>query len=256
MLRSIVFGVLFYIATATLAVLGLPVLLGPRRWTLALLRLHARVSLALLRVIVGTRVEVRGLDRLPRGACLVAAKHQSAWDTFALVPLFADPAFVLKAELLRIPLYGWYCRKFGMIPVTRADGVSALRKLIATARSRTDEGRQVLIFPEGTRRPPGAPPAYKRGIVPLYEGLGVACVPVALNSGLYWPRRSWRRHPGTIIVEILPPIPPGLSRAALLARLEGDIETACDLLLREAAAGNPAPPLPDTAIARLAILAG
>jgi 1-acyl-sn-glycerol-3-phosphate acyltransferase len=164
---------------------------------------------------------------------LVASKHQSAWDTIALVTLFPDPAMVLKAELLKIPLYGWFCRKFEMIPVERSAGAAALRRMLKAAKTAAAAGRQIVIFPEGTRRAPGAEPDYKPGIVPLYETLGLACVPIALNSGLYWPRRAFRRYPGTIIVEVLEPIPPGLPRSAFRELLEQRIEEATARLVAE-----------------------
>jgi 1-acyl-sn-glycerol-3-phosphate acyltransferase len=242
MLRSLVFIAVFYLNTAVFLILGSPLLFGPRPWAMAALKLHARVSLWWLKLIVGTQMEVRGLDNVPRGPVLVAAKHQSAWDTFALIPLFRDPALVMKAELMRIPLYGWFSRKFGMIPIRREAGPSALREMLRQARARVAAGREVLIFPEGTRRPPGAPPDYKPGLALLYDGLRVPCVPLALNSGLYWPRRSLVRLPGTIIVEVLEPIPPGLKRSEFQAQVESRIEQACARLIEEAAsAPSPSP---------------
>jgi 1-acyl-sn-glycerol-3-phosphate acyltransferase len=211
------------------------------------LRLHGQACLWALRLVCGTRIEVRGRERLPPGPCLVVAKHQSAWDTFALIPLFADPAIVLKEELKWIPLYGWFCVKFEHILVSRERAAVALKRMLADARDRAAAGREIVIFPEGTRRPPGAPPDYKPGFVALYEALQVPCVPLALNSGLYWPRRSFLRYPGTIVVEILDVIPPGLPRAELRRRVEAEIEAASARLLREAAAAPSPPPAPETA---------
>ena len=240
LVRSGVFAIAFYVVTAVFLVLGSPLLLAPRSWAMAGLRAHAWTCLWLLRRLAGIRFEVRGRDKLPPGPCLIACKHQSAWDTFALVPLFRDPAIVLKAELGLIPLYGWFCRKFEHILIRRDRAAAALKALVADARARAGQGREVLIFPEGTRRPPGAPPDYKPGVVALYEGLGLPCVPVALNSGLYWPRRSLIRHPGTIIVEILEPLPPGLPRRQFRAELEQSIEAASNRLVAEAASqGQP-----------------
>ncbi|HXF53272.1 MAG TPA: lysophospholipid acyltransferase family protein [Hyphomicrobiaceae bacterium] len=235
MLRSLLFAAAFYVVTALYLILGSWLLMAPRSWAMAGLRSHARTSLWLLRAIVGIGMEVRGRERVPAGPCLIAAKHQSAWDTIALVLLFHDPALVMKAELLHIPVYGWFCRKFGMIPIRREAGPSALRQLVRAARARIAEGREVLIFPEGTRRAPGAPPDYKPGVLLLYEALGVPCLPLALNSGLYWPRRSLRRRPGTIVVEFLEPLAPGLARAEFKAELVSRIEEASTRLAREAA---------------------
>jgi 1-acyl-sn-glycerol-3-phosphate acyltransferase len=247
LLRSLAYFVAFYANTALFLVVGSWLLLAPRRWAMEGLKLHGRASLWLLKLICGTHLEVRGREKLPPGACLVASKHQSAWDTFALIPVFRDPAMVMKAELGWIPLYGWFSHKFQHIFVRRDKGPSALRALIRDARDRAAQGREIIIFPEGTRRPPGAQPDYKPGFVALYEGLGLPCVPVALNSGLFWPRRSFLRYPGTILIEILDPIPPGLPRAQARAVIQEKIERACARLVAEARAKPNPPPLPEPA---------
>ena len=237
---SLLFNILFYVTTSLYVVLGSPLLFAPRSWAMAALANHARFELFLLRHIVGLKLEVRGQDKLPRTACLVASKHQSAWETFALIPLFRDPALLMKRELFWIPFHGWFSRKFEMIPVDRDKGPVALRAMLRETRKRVADGREIIIFPEGTRRPPGAQPDYKTGVVLLYEALGIPCVPVALNSGLFWPRRSLLRKPGTIVVEFLDPIPPGLPKAEFLSRLTESIETASNRLLAEAKAKEPA----------------
>jgi 1-acyl-sn-glycerol-3-phosphate acyltransferase len=223
--------------------LGSFLLLGPRRYAMMGLKAHAIVSLWLLKTIVGTRMRVRGRDKLPKPPYLVACKHQSAWDTFALIPIFSDPALIMKAELMHIPFYGWFSRKFEHVFVRRDRGPAALRQLVRDARDRASANREVLIFPEGTRRAPGAEPDYKPGAVALYEGLDLPCVPVALNSGLYWPRRKLMRYPGTIVVEILDPLPAGMSRASFRAELERRIETASNRLIVEAARSPRPPPV-------------
>jgi 1-acyl-sn-glycerol-3-phosphate acyltransferase len=235
MLRSLIFLVVFYLNTAVFLIVGSPLLFGPRSWAMAALAAHGRASIWWLRVIVGTRLEVRGRENLPEGPALIASKHQSAWDTFGIVPLTRDPAMVMKHELLKIPLYGWFCRKFEMIFVRREVGPTALRRMVRDAKDRVAQGRDIVIFPEGTRRAVGAPPDYKPGIVLLYEALGVPCVPVALNSGLFWPRRSIMRRPGTLVVEFLPPIPPGLPRREFTPLLQERIETASARLADAAA---------------------
>jgi 1-acyl-sn-glycerol-3-phosphate acyltransferase len=240
-LRSAVFNLAFYLVTALMMLLGIWLLVGPRSWAMQGLRLHGLVCLWLLRVICGTRYEVRGRGNIPDGPCLVVAKHQSAWDTFALVPLFRDPAIVLKAELTRIPLYGWFCIKFEHILVRRDRAAVALKAMLADARARSEAGREVVIFAEGTRRAPGAEPDYKPGYAALYDALDVPLVPLALNSGLYWPRKSLIRWPGTIVVEILPPVAPGKPRPELRREVEAAIEAASWRLIAEAAR-EPSPP--------------
>jgi len=239
MARSLLFNLLFYVTTTLFVVLGSPLLFAPRCWAMAALAVHSRFELWLLKVIVGTKLEVRGQEKLPKGACLVASKHQSAWETFALIPLFRDPALLMKRELFWIPFHGWFSRKFEMIPVDRDKGPAALRRMLREARKRVADRREIIIFPEGTRRPPGAPPDYRTGVILLYEALGIPCVPVALNSGVFWPRRSLERRPGTIVVEFLDPIPPGLPKAEFLKRLTEAIETASTRLLDEAKAKEP-----------------
>ena len=240
MARSLLFNVLFYMTTALFVVLGSPLLFGPRRWAMAALAIHGRFELWLLKAIVGTRLEVRGREKLPKGACIVAAKHQSAWETFGLIPLFRDPALLMKRELFWIPFHGWFSHKFEMIPVDRDKGPAALRRMVREAKKRAAQGREIIIFPEGTRRSPGAPPDYKTGVVLLYEALDIPCVPLALNSGVFWPRRSLLRRPGTIIVEFLDPIPPGLPRAEFVERLISAVEAASARLLAETeASGTP-----------------
>jgi 1-acyl-sn-glycerol-3-phosphate acyltransferase len=253
MIRAGLYTGLFYLISALFLVLGSWLLLGPRSWAMKSLELHGRTCLWLLEKIVGTRLEVRGRENLPDGAALVASKHQSAWDTFGLVPLLRDPAIVMKRELFWIPFYGWFSAKFGMIFVHREAGPAALRRMARDAEDRALQGRHILIFPEGTRREPGAEPAYQPGALFLYDRLGLPCVPVALNTGLFWPRRSLRRYPGTIIVEFLAPIPPGLPRKTFAKRLERAIETASDALILEAAHSAHPPPIPESAAARLGI---
>jgi len=240
--RSILYAIAFYLVTALMLVAGIWLLAAPRRWAMQGLRLHGLVCTWLLRVICGTRLEVRGLENLPAGACLVVAKHQSAWDTFALVPLLHDPAIVLKDELKWIPVYGWFCVKFEHILVKRDRAAVALKKMVADAKARVAQGREVMIFPEGTRMAPGAAPDYKPGYLALYEALEVPLVPIALNSGLFWPRRRMARYPGTVIVEILDPIPPGRPRKAVKVEVENAIEAASARLRDEALKASKPPP--------------
>jgi 1-acyl-sn-glycerol-3-phosphate acyltransferase len=186
-----------------------------------------------LRIVCGITVEWRGLEKIPAGACLVAAKHQSVWETFALLTLFRDPTYILKRELLWLPLFGWAAWRARMIPVDRGGGKPALAAMAAHVRDALAAGKQIIIFPEGTRRPAGAEPKYKYGIAHLYgEGIA-ACVPIALNSGLFWARRQFLRYPGTITVEILDPIAPGLAIDVFFERLQRDLEAATARLVAQ-----------------------
>jgi 1-acyl-sn-glycerol-3-phosphate acyltransferase len=232
-LRSALFNVVFYLNLSLFLVLGTPFFFTPRKWSIRALQFWARSSLFWLRVIAGINMEVRGIANIPRGACLLAGKHQSFWETFAILPLLDDPAMVLKKELTLIPLFGWFIYKFGMIPIERSAGIKALRALIARSEHAVMVGRQVVIMPEGTRRAPDDPPDYKPGAAALYGSLSVVCVPFALNSGLFWPRRQFLRWPGTIVISFLPAVPPGLSHKEFQFFLEEAVETETSQLLLE-----------------------
>ena len=232
-IRSVVFNVLFYLVLAAYLMVAMPTLLLPRWGIIRLAQHWGRVNLHLLRIVCGITVEWRGLEKIPAGACLVAAKHQSVWETFALLTLFRDPTYILKRELLWLPLFGWAAWRARMIPVDRGGGKPALAAMAAHVRDALAAGKQIIIFPEGTRRPAGAEPKYKYGIAHLYgEGIA-ACVPIALNSGLFWPRRQFLRYPGTITVEILDPIAPGLPIDEFFERLQRDLEAATARLIAQ-----------------------
>ena len=234
--RSLIFNALYYANLIVHLIVALPTLVLPYPALRVFIRSYSRTSLWLLRVVCGTKVEWRGTEKIPKGACIVACKHQSAWETFALYAVLNDPVYVLKRELMWIPLFGWFMWKAGLIPIDRSAGMAALARMTARAQKALTCGRprQLIVFPEGTRRPPGAPPDYKPGIVYLYGKAGVTCVPMALNSGLFWPRRSLLHFPGTVVVEVLDPIPPGLDKDTFFARLREMIETASTRLLHEA----------------------
>ncbi|MGV3635635.1 MAG: lysophospholipid acyltransferase family protein [Pseudorhodoplanes sp.] len=223
--RSIVFNVVFYLVLFVYLIAAMPTLVMPRGALLAMLRSWCRLNLKLLKWICDIGCEFRGLENIPKGAALIASKHQSMWETFALITVLEDPAYILKRELLWIPFFGWCAAKAEMIPVDRGKRSQALAAMTERAKRETARGREIIIFPEGTRRAPGAEPKYKFGVAFLYTELGVPCVPVALNSGLFWPRRSFRRYPGVVRVEFLPPIPPGLDRQTFYDRLQDAIET-------------------------------
>lgn len=249
--RSILFNVLFYLNLTVQIVGALPTLAMPRWGILAVAKFWARTNLWLLRAVCGIKVEFRGLAKIPRGPLLVSSKHQSLWETFALLLILPDPAYIMKRELMWIPLFGWYAWKAGMIPIDRSKGSQALADMNERARQELARDRQIIIFPEGTRRPPGAEPRYKYGVVHLYLETGVPCVPIALNSGLFWPRRSIRRYPGTIRVEVLDPIAPGLGKEAFFERLQREVESATARLVAEGERDLVKNPTGDASLARL-----
>lgn len=230
-LRSLLFAGSFYLVSAIVAVGLSPMLLGPRKPLMAVLRFWSRLVTWMLRVICDVRVEVRGRENLPAGPAVIAPKHQCMFDIFGSLGLLPDGCFVLKKELLDIPFFGWWALRTGMIVVDREGHATALRKLVTDARDRLSESRQLVIFPEGTRREPGEAGVYKPGIAALYRELDLPVVPLALNTGVHWAPRGITMRPGVIVFEFLPAIPPGLKRAEFMRELEARIEPACQRLL-------------------------
>lgn len=253
LVRSALFNLAFYVHMIGVFVVVTPVYFFlSQRACMAVVSGWARRTLWLQRVICGTRIEFRGLDNIPADhRYILAGKHQSLWETFALLAVEPNAGVIIKRELLRVPVWGWWAAKAEMIYVDRGAGSGALKQIEQGAARVLAAGRPVIIFPEGTRRAPGAEPDYKYGVVHLYRKLGVPVVPMALNSGFYWPRRRFRRLPGTIIVSFLPPIAPGLAPRKFLSRLTETIETECDRLLIEADGANPRPEFGPEATARL-----
>ena len=244
-LRGLIFNLWMGGSAVVLGAASLPVLLVRPDLTLRVVRVWCRANLAALRVICDIRVELRGLHHLPSTGVLIAGKHQSMLDTVAPFVFLSAPSIVLKQELLAIPVYGWFARRSGMIAIDREGAAKTLRALIKAVRRRFDEGRQVLIFPEGTRTVPGAAPDYKPGIAALYRELDVACVPLATNSGRHWPAHGIARMPGVVVFEMLAPIPAGLKRPVFMRELETRIEAATARLLEaDELAATQSPPVP------------
>lgn len=230
--RSTIFFIWFVLVTVIIYLGVLPALLLPRVVMVHASRLWSRAVFFGLKWICGLTYEVRGA--VPQTPVLIASKHMSMWDTMGLYLTVWDPCAVLKRELTRIPFYGWYIKKAGVISIDRGGYAAALRKMTAEAKQALGSGRSILIFPEGTRKKPGAPPDYKPGVAGLYGMLDVACVPVALNSGLFWTGpMGFIKKPGRVVLEFLEPIPAGLKRSTLMHLLQERIETATATLLAE-----------------------
>ncbi len=245
-IRSLVFYLVFFLHTAILAFfVGLVAIIvrRPFGFGLFLAVYWAEASKFFLRFVVGIRSEVAGLENLPEGSCIIASKHQSNWDVLALLPPSLSPAFIAKKELMDIPFFGWAARAFETISIDRRLGSKAVPAMIEAARSAVSRGCRIIIFPEGTRRPPLSDPHYKIGVTRIYEALDVPVVPVALNSGLFWGRRSLILWPGRARAHFLPPIPPGLSAKEMQKRLIAAIETESDRLIVIAAREGIARPL-------------
>jgi len=237
--RSALFVIWMYGLMAVMGLIWLPSLLLPRGALLFGIRLYTRLLRWGLDAICGIRTEIRGADHIPDGALLIAGKHQCMWDVFVPFLMVRDPAIIMKRELLWYPILGWYALKCSMIPIDRGGFAKTLKQMVRAAKVRADKGRQVLIFPEGTRQAPGAPPDYKAaGVSALYRDLDVPCLPIATNSGLCWPARGFVRTPGRVIYEALPAIPQGENRKTLMRTLEANLEQASNALLEEGLAAQ------------------
>lgn len=251
-LRSILFNTLFYASLILQMILLSPYyFLAPRKNAFAIPKNWARSNHWLMEKVVGTTFTVEGLENIPEGGYILAPKHQSLWDTYALLPWLDDPVYILKRELMWIPIFGWYVARQKMIPVDRGARGKVMVKVMERAKEEMAAGRQLIIYPEGTRRPAGAEPAYKYGIARIYRDLDVPVVPVAMHPGLFWPRRKFLRFPGHFKVRILPPIEPGLDPDVFYETLVEKLEKASDELLIETVRDNPKVPLPPTAVQRL-----
>ena len=237
-LRSFFFNVGWYAGTTIIAIVGSPILLMPRRFVVAWSLFWIDFCLWWLRITCRLTHRVGGLENMPAGPVIFACKHQSSWETLAFSRLFPGAATVMKRELVLIPVVGWAMARVGNIAVERGDGSKALRGLVKQARATLAEGRSILIFPEGTRVAVGDERPYQVGTAALYRQLGVPVVPVALNSGLFWGRRKFIKRPGVIDVEILPAIPPGLSRDVFMTTLRERIEGATNRLVAAAREGE------------------
>jgi 1-acyl-sn-glycerol-3-phosphate acyltransferase len=238
-LRSALFNLVFLGGTVLTVLVGTVLLAAPARVMVGYIRGWAWLVLGALRIICGIRVQVTGLENLPPGPFIAAAKHQSAFDTVVwvtLLPWGRDPVYVMKRELAEIPLWGRLATRCGHISVDRAASAAALRGMVRAAQAALAAGRPVVIFPEGTRTAPGERVPWQPGVAALANASGAPVVPVATDSGLVWGRRAFAKRPGTIHVQILPPLPAGLPRAAFMATLEATVEDASAAL-----AGLPRP---------------
>lgn len=248
-LRSLAFDVLFLGWSAVCSFLVPLTLVLPRPAMQGVVNLWGIGTRVLLRFVVGLDWRVEGLDRVPPGPCVLASKHQSAWDTMIFHALLPDPVYVVKKELTHIPFWGWGFYKAGCVVVDRKAGAKALKHVVEGVRVALARGSQVVIFPEGTRTPVDATVDYHPGIAAIYRDAEVPVVPVALNSGLFWGRRSAIIYPGTVVIRFLEPIRPGLDRKAFMALLHDRIEGESTRLIADARAANrhlPPPKAPDS----------
>jgi 1-acyl-sn-glycerol-3-phosphate acyltransferase len=232
-MRAFIFQILFILWTIFMLVFFAFVVLLPRVWVTRIQKWWGIGVMLMLRVLLNIRYEIRGVENLPEGACVVASKHQSIWDTIIWHIILEDPAMVMKKELLSIPIYGWFAIKAKMIPVDRKAGASALKTMLRAADEASSMGRPILIFPEGTRTPVGERGTYQPGVTALYRHLKLPAIPVAVNSGLFWSKDGMSKDGGTIVLEYGPPIPAGLAKKEFIAELESRIETATDKLMAE-----------------------
>lgn len=233
LIRSLAFNVAFFSWALIAAVLFSPLFIISTRAAQIAGRPWALVSLLLARFLCGIKYEIRGKENILKTPAIYASKHQSAWDTLIFLTIFPRVAYVLKKELLRLPLWGWYLWRMKMIAIDRSAGASSLKQLLKDSKAELNKNRSITIFPEGTRTKPYSTPDYQAGVTAMYSSLNVSVVPVALNSGVYWGKNAFSKKSGTIIIEFLPPIPVGLSKKEFAERLQNEIETSTNKLLKE-----------------------
>ncbi|MEM7445418.1 MAG: lysophospholipid acyltransferase family protein [Pseudomonadota bacterium] len=233
-LRSLAFNIFYFGFTICCLLFLNWLLLTSRPYCMAWVRWYLRTIYRMERWILGLDYQVVGQENMPPYPFLVAAKHQSLWETMKLHLIFDDPAVILKRELMKVPIWGWFAKKSKMIAVDRGAGGKAISSMIEGGRETVADGRPIVIFPQGTRVAPDGYKPYKVGIFALYEALNLPVLPMALNSGVFWQRRAFRKRSGTITVELLPPIEPGLDRETFMRRLETELEAASTRLVAEA----------------------
>ena len=230
LIRSLLYAVWFYLTMAIIGLVGMPIAIFSRDFAMHVVRFFSHTQAFGLWLLCGISTEVRG-------AGLIAMKHQSTYDTLAPFTFVENPAYILKKELVKAPVFGIYASRIG-IPIDRAGGAKTMRLMLAAAKVSVASGQQIIIFPEGTRQLPDTPADIKPGIVLLYNELKVPCVPVALNTGLCWQGSGFLRKPGRIVFEILPPIPPGLKREAFTQALKDALDPATERLVAEGRAAQ------------------
>ncbi len=238
-LRSIIFNILFYaVWTPLVCIACAPSLLFHRNYAVRVAAGYQYGSYLLARYIVGLDFELRGAEHRPDNdtAYIVASKHQSAYETLILYQLFDDPTIILKKELLSLPVFGWFLQKVGVIALDRGNRTVAMQSLYEGAKKMKQDNRPIIIYPQGTRVHPDADVAekpYKGGYLKLYNEIGLPILPVAINTGLYWPRNSFWKYPGKAVIEFLPLIPPGLSMEEAGKTVETQVEYASKKLVEE-----------------------
>lgn len=234
--RSVLFNILFLLSTAIQLVFWLPVYFFlPREDGWKVVKTWAWINLWMQYILIGTRYEFRGTQNIPEGGFILASKHQSSWETYTMVPFLSDPSYILKQELMYVPIFGWFAKKMDVIAVNRGKRSEALKQMTRVARAQYESGRQIVIYPEGTRKNAFDEPTYKYGITHMYMNANARVLPVALNSGLFWPRRGWMLYKGTCVLEFLPAIEPGLAQDKFSEKLKDVIETKTSELMQEAA---------------------
>lgn len=235
--RSVLFNILFLVSTAVQLIFWLPVyFFMPREDGWKVVKLWAWITLWMQYLIVGTRYDFRGTEHIPKeGGFILACKHQSSWETYTIVPFLSDPSYILKRELMYVPIFGWFAWKMKVISVNRGKKSEALKEMSRTAKQQYEAGRQIVIYPEGTRKFAFDEPTYKYGITHMYTNVNARVLPAALNSGLFWPRRGWMLYKGTCVLEFMPVIEPGLEGKEFAAKLEATIEEKTNALMQEAA---------------------
>ncbi|WP_333947984.1 lysophospholipid acyltransferase family protein [Candidatus Liberibacter brunswickensis] len=244
-LRSLIFNIVFFIHIFIASIIFLfACCFVSRKKCLLIAQKSAHINQIFLKYITKTNIQIEGIDNIPTTGCIIAIKHQSSWDTFYFLTCIKDPIFILKHTVFYIPVLGFYFLKQGMIGVKRNSKSIDMKNIIKRAKKAVVNNRQLIIYPEGTRRPPGDKPIYKRGIAHIYDALSIPVIPIVVHAGLFWPRRKFMRYPGNFKVRVLKPIPAGIPRKQFFAELQEKMEYESNNLLLETVRDNPQLHLP------------
>ena len=221
-LRSLLFNFFIYLGIIFVFLFALPTLLLPKKFALLFGKLLGHYVILILKIFLGTKVEIKGLENIPKSKkYFIASAHQSMFETFALQAVFDYPIFILKKELLKIPIFGLYLKKIGSVAIVRdtttKDNLNFFEKVSNIVK---DENRPLLIFPQGTRVKTDEIVPFKKGVARIYQALNISCIPVALNSGKVWPKEGIIKFHGKITISLLKPIEPGLDKERFILNLE------------------------------------
>ena len=232
LVRSLLFNLFLYMGIIVVFLIAIPTLLLPTKITLIFGKFLGHYVVFVVRIFLNTKVEFKGIENIPKNEkYFVASAHQSMFETFALQAVIPGPIFILKKELIRIPVFGWCLKKIGAVEIVRDTATKENLNFFERILNKTNQSkRPILIFPQGTRVDYKERVPFKKGVGRIYEALKLPCVPVALNTGKIWPKNSFNKYPGNVVISFLNPIEPGLEKDRFIEKLQDNIYKEIDLI--------------------------